>query len=43
MLRILTFALLVVALLTGCVAPAPSQPTTTTQTEPVVTVFKAPT
>jgi hypothetical protein len=43
MLRIRMFTLLVVVLLTACATPAPSQPPTATQTEPVVTVYKAPT
>jgi hypothetical protein len=43
MLRILTFALLLLVLLTACTAPAPSQATTAAAGEPVVTVYKAPT
>jgi hypothetical protein len=43
MVRILTIAWLGVVLLAACTGPAPSQPTTVTQTEPVVTVYKAPT
>lgn len=42
MRRILIFILLGVILLTACVAPGSNQ-LTTAPTEPVITVFKAPT
>jgi ABC-type glycerol-3-phosphate transport system substrate-binding protein len=43
MLRILILGLLILVLLTACGAPAPGAQTTDQQSQPVVTIFKAPT